>query len=141
MLTRRRFLTGLGLGGVVVATPPAAKAFLDVGKARREGEARFKAKTYTGVNIRDADRPWSEIEIEQLERDTAAHLKDYGGTWQRAQTAGYDKTNPFRLQYRDTYTQEDGTIWTVNPETNIAVKAPKGTIHASLSSRLLVANR
>ena len=146
MLTRRGFLTGLGLGGVVVATPPIAKAFLDVGKATREGEARFKLKL-------PDERQWSPEEEAQLTRDLAAHQmqvtrkldtwvpaddgEDYEGEWWRVDK---EHREGLRISYRDTYIDKtNGDIWTVDPETNIATKTAAGTTRASLSSSLLVA--
>ena len=147
MLTRRKFLTGLGLGGVVVATPPVARGFLDVGKATREGEARFKLKT-----PRKFERAWSASEEAQLKLDEAAHKlkilrredfdlpldeEDYEGEWWRLEG---DVREGLRLSYRDTHIdRENGDIWIVNPETNIATKAAAGTTRGHLTSSLLKA--
>lgn len=131
-MTRRKFLTGLGLGGVVIATPPVARAFLDVGKATREGEVRFRLKP-----PRKFVPQWSAAEKAQLKLDLAAHVPGDEDEWWKVRE---EYRVALGVSYRDTYIdQENGDIWTVNPQTNIATKAAAGTRRAHLSSSLLKA--
>ena len=131
MLTRRRFLTGLGLGGVVVATPPVARAFLDVGKATREGEARFGLKTpRTLVPVKNV--LWGDTVNPPYGAE-----EGYEGDWWKVDAKHREG---LRISYRDTYIDQlNGDIWTVNPETNIATKTASGTKRAHLTSSLLKA--
>lgn len=130
---------------MVVATPPVARAFLDVGKATREGEARFRLKPPM------SEFQWSSAEVAQYKLDEVVHqmrvapkldtwvpaegIDAYEGEWWRLEG---DLRKGLRLSYRDTYIDKaNGDVWTVNPETNIAIKTAAGTKHAHLSSSLL----
>lgn len=108
-LSRRKFLTGLGLGGIAVASP---KVFLDVGLAMRQGKANH-AK-------RSEDKYWKV-----LPKDVHTHLMNPDVMFRDFERTYIAKSPGLWVRdgaiFVDTYVDKaNGEIWDVDVATNVA---------------------